>query len=278
MIGFKLYLEMIEPRKPDNKVTRQTIIKDKGTNVAKKVTQYSWKTRIGNIVKLQFQPTAEKEYFVIFYVNDVLFDYGSKLMGTHRDPEILPTVFYLLKSKANALKATRLTFSAHKSERDTKIIKNLDLEPWKSTVLEELSILADEMENYQIKMIEPSQTLINLYAKLNKPKPKPYPDFKKDIWLKWIKQLIHSIETNQSIENFIDEILTAKGIGEITVDPKLINNLKQLSNAIESNSPRGFRRESNRRLSIYKRIIERDFSKEWDIQIDGTRFTLTRLS
>lgn len=286
-MNFKNWLESIDLKKPLNKVKKQNIIKDKGTNVARRIVQYSYTTKLGNIVKLQFEPKEDNEYDVVFYVNDVLYD-NAPLMNIDnkeekysRDSEILPTVFFLLNNKANSLKAKYLTFRAHSSPKDTKIVRNLDIEEPKNQVLLDLNYFESKIKLHIIKFIEPSEITKNLYRKLDKPIPEARPDLDKSLWLNWIEKLKLAIENNQDLQEYIDNLITFRSINHkyiienLNID-NLISSLRNLNNAINSNTEKGYSRTINRRASIYKRILDKDFSKYWNIQQDGDRFTLTR--
>lgn len=278
---FKTWLlqEVAEPRKPQTNVRRNTLIKDKGTNVARKIIQYTWKTPYGNTVKLQFEPKGNGEYFVIFYVNDVLFDYGSKLgladKDATRDSEILSNVFYVLKDKADKLKATALTFHGHSSDRDTKVIRNLDIQPYKTKALAELNKFVQFLQNHQVKMIPPSQTMINLHQKLGKPMPEAKPDIDVERWLAFAEELENAIDKGWD-GDYVYRLQTAEGLGLPNVN-NLIASLKDFNNAVESHTERGYQRTKNRRTAVYKRILDKHFSDKWDIQITGNNFRLMRV-
>jgi len=56
----------------------------------------------------------------------------------------------------------------------------------------------------------------------------------------------------------------------------LIASLTQYENAISSNSPEGWKKTKNRRTAIYTRLVNKHMSSDWDIEIEGNNFELTR--
>lgn len=283
-MNFKIWLEIVELNKPYNKVVKKSIIKDKGTNVAHRIIQYEYTTKLGNEIKLQFNPRGNDSYSIIFYVNDVLYDYGSKLgliqnNKVGRDTEILPSVFYLIKTKADKLGAKYLDFHSTRSDNDVKIIRNLDIEPYKKQALNYLNQFLNDINNYKVNMIPPSQNMINIHQKINKPIPESRPDLNKKEWIEIITKLKSKIENNEeNIEDYIDNFYNAHGTGRLgSINPiKIISALKDYSNAVKSNTERGFHREKNRRTAIYTRILNKYFTDDWHIDIKGNNFDLTR--
>lgn len=284
MFSFKLWLEIVDQQKPQSKVIRKNVIKDKGTNVARKIIEFSYNTKLGNNIKLQFSPKGDDSYDVVFYVNDTLYDFAPRMGADlkdekyQRDTEILPIVFYLLKTKADKLNAKQLTFSAHASDRDTKIVRNLDVNAPKEATLASLAKFENEVRAFQPQLIEPSQRTIDLYKKLNK-QIIPQQNFNKDSWMQWISEVKLAINNlnNYKLEEQINTLIGQQHIGKMPLDVNdLINNLKILNNAIASNTESGYKRTINRRASIYKKILDRDFAQNWDINMTGNKFTLNR--
>jgi hypothetical protein len=285
---FKLWLEIVELSKPSGKVVKKTIIRDKGTNVAKPVVQFQFTTKLGNVVKLQFEPQGykneqgiETSYRVIFYVNDVLYDNAPKLgmdlkaEKYNRDTEILPGVFYLLKNKADKMQAQYLTFNAHKSNNDTKTIRNLDIEPYKKAVLEQLTKFIAGIKTVPVTMIKPSAARVALYQKINRPVPDAEPSFNQEAWLNWANKLQVGINSNQPIYEYIEYL--QNGIAKMPLNVSdLMRSLQGYYNAFVSNTPQGYNRTINRRTSIYTRVVNRYFANDWYIKISGDTFYLTR--
>jgi len=277
---FRTWLEVVELSKPHGRVHRSIIVKDKGTNVAKESTQFKWTTALGNVVKLQFDHDGPNSYRVMFYVNDTLFDDAASNQNNGRDPEILSGIFYLLKNKATALGAEQLTFTAHKSDADTKVIRNVDPEQYKRRALYELQQFASQVQNHQVQMVPPSETKINLWRKLKRGEPQPMPDFRQDLWLKWIQSIHSEISQNKPITQFFNQLKTGIGVGDFSAInfslDKLTSALTDFDNAVASNSTEGWERTRNRRAAVYTKLVNRYLSDDWDIKIDGDWFRLTR--
>lgn len=269
--------EIAELAKPSSKVRRQTIIKDKGTNVARRVIQFQWTTKIGNVIKLMFEPKGDDTYSVMFYVNDVLYDFASQkgefndvdgkqiFFGDMRDVEILGNVFYLMKLKANQLHAKQLTFRAHQGEKDERFVTGLDPEQYKKLIP---SLIA-QLKRYinEPEFIPPNNTIIGLYKKLNKPIPDQVPHK--------VHSLLKSIEEKVNNNEEIDDLIYS--LDNQYPNHELVQVLKKYNNAIKSNTPIGLIIKRNRRKNVYKRILERYFTGEWHISIKDDYFELTRI-
>lgn len=270
---FSLWLEIVELQKPQNKITKKTVIKDKGTNAAHKVIEFTWTTKQGNNILVRFEPKGNDEYSLLFYTNNVLYDKASTNTNL-RDPEILSGVFYLIKTKADALKAKTLTFTSHKSNNDTKTIFNIDIEKPKQNLINDLKNLQSKINQYDPKPIQLTQSTIDLYKKLNKPIP-PMFDLNKEKVNDYINQIYHAIETNNEHEiydlrqNLFDYKLP------LNTD-NLKKSLQEFENALKSNTEQGFKRTINRRSKIYARVLDKYFSNDWDINMNNDRFVLTR--
>lgn len=280
-MNFKLWLEIVELRKPSGKVVKRSVIKDSGTNVVKKIIQYQYKTKLGNDVKLKFEPMGMEAYNVSFYVNDTLYDYAPRLDSQNnpeksgRDSEILPSVFFLIRDKADKLKAKYLGFSAHASEGDKKVIRNLDVEPYKQEVLKYLDDFVIWLEKYPVKMVEPSDVVMAVNKKLNRPAPMARPNVDKEQWFSFVKEVRSAISDNKNIEKYIDRLLSTQL--PINVNA-LAKAMRDFSNAQESNTERGWERNENRRAKVFEKIVRRYFSDKWSVEIRGNSFVLSRKS
>jgi len=275
---FKQWLEFIDPVKPKG-VRKSSIVLNPGTNTARPVTQFSWKTSLGNVVKLHFQHTGPDEYTVIFYVNNTLFDDAPKNTVDGRDSEILPTVIHLLKTKADAINAKKLDFRAYKSENDSKVVRNLDDKTIVSDTLMHLDQLKNIISSHQIKMIPPSQQRIDLFRKLNRPDPIPQPDINQKRWLNWIDNVKESIKNQQPfvLESALTELHSGTELDSIGYNSeKLISSLRELINVFKSRTPEGFIKVKNRRAEIYKKLMDRHMTDKWNVEIKGDYFYLTR--
>lgn len=269
--------EIAELAKPSSKVRRQTIIKDKGTNVAHRVIQFQWTTKIGNVIKLMFEPKGDDTYSVMFYVNDVLYDFASRkgefndvagkqtFSGDMRDIEILGNVFYLMKLKANQLHAKQLNFRAHQGEKDERVVTGLDPEQYKKLIPSLIAKLKRDIN--EPEFIPPNDTIIGLYKKLNKPVPDQVPHK--------VHSLLKSIEERVGKNEEIDDLIYP--LENQYPNHELAQVLKRYNDAVKSNTPMGLVIKRNRRKNVYKRIVERYFADEWNISIKGDYFELTRI-
>lgn len=281
MFEFKEWLlsEIVELKRPTNKVVKKNIVRDKGTNVARPMIQYQWRTALGNDVKLQLTKEWDS-YAVVFYVNDVLDDYGSHTGDWTRDPEVLSSVFYVLKQKAKKLNIQKMYFNAWKSPNDTKIVRNIPLEPLKQRLMADLKAFAHAIKDYEVKFKQPSENLNKIYKDMGFEIPaQGIPDIDKQKWLQWCGGLKMAVDKQEDLDSYYDDLLSAQGIGKfsrINVGG-LPESLKQLKNAFESHTERGFSNYRNRRAAIYERLVNRYFSNDYKIDINGDKFTLEKI-
>jgi len=279
-MNFKYWLEAVEIKKPKNKVTKRKMVKDKGTNRPTSVIEFKWTTNLNNVVKLHFQIDGENSYNVLFYVNDTLYDDAPVNQKNGRDPEILSGIFYLLKTKSDSIGANELNFRAYSSEKDERTIRNLDPDRYKQKALFELNKFKNSLNQYKVKLIPPSERRIELWQKLGKGYPQPEMDIRKDIWLKLANDIEASIKNNSRFEDLINQLKTAIGtenLKALNLDlNSLVGSLENINNAIISNSPEGWKRNKNRRQAIYKRLVDRYMSDDWNIETRNTWFYLTR--
>ncbi len=273
-MDFKLWLyEIVEPQKP-KKINKSTFIKNKGTNIAKPILQYYWKTSLGNKIKLQLDFDGEK-YDVNFYVNDTHYDDASAREGRIRDPEILNSVIYVLKKKMDELNAKKFTFKGQDSPKDYKMIYNLPLEPTKNNLVKTLESLLNFLKNRTPVLIPPSQERLDLFKKFNRPAPGPRPDFS-DETIDKLNIILEKIKANQLAD--YDQIFQSyiqKEFEAVKYDSNpLIQMIKRYNQIIESQTG-GWNRYKNRRAEVYDKLMQRFFS-DWKIERSRNNFTLTR--
>lgn len=273
MSSFKVFLnEIAEPAKPSNKVSRSTITKDGGTWKERPVTQFKFQTSTGNEVKIHFEKIEENSYDVMFYVNDTQYDNAG--VNAARDPEILANVLWVIRQKCDQLKVKKLSFTAQTGERDIKNIRNLDVSKYKLAFLQQLEKLKFDLGNYQPKLIEPNASL---YAKLNRPVPPARPDVDKSLLQVIFNKIEQLLASGESLEDLLNntyhrfEELQKFGfdVGDF------LTSFRNLSNAIESNSPAGWNRRVNRREVVWQRLVTKYFP-DWHLSKQGTKFELTR--
>ena len=272
-MSFKLWLEVAELNKPSSSVRRKTIIKDKGTNVARPVVQFQWTTKLGNTIKLQMEPTdqARTSYFVIFYVNDVLYDFASKKEASARDYEILGNVFYVLKEKADKLNAQSLTFRAHKGERDDpRIVRGQDPNAQKPEIFGLIDRLKKNILRFEPEWAAPDEKKVALYQRIKKEVPATIQH--KSIVI--LNNILKAVENNEEIDQLIYNFQVMHGTEDL-----LIKKLQDYNNAVKTNRPEGLSVPRNRRRNVYMKVLQRDFSQDWNIRTDGVNdehFIMTR--
>lgn len=281
-MNFKTWLEIVEPFKPIS-VKKKLTSKNKGTNTEKPMLQFQWKTSKGNDVKLQLIPknSEQTDCEAIFYVNDTLDDNAG---GNERDPEILSSVLYVLRKKAETMNIMHLFFQSHSSDNDTKIIRNLPINT--HPALTQLDQFENAIKRYTPFFLPHSQKLIDFYAKVNKPLPAQQLSFDRNSWLNWIEALKKNIinppnhQDGSDIEHFLDALKTGIGTDKFKVlnfDVSILEKtLETLSNEIKSNSEQGWRRTTNRRKEIYHRLIKKYFP-DWKITISNNSFYLDKI-
>lgn len=278
-INFHNWLELREvaaPAKP-SKITRRSIIKNAGTNAATPVTEFRFNTKLGNTVKVHFAHKQAAIYDVYFYVNDKMADDASQTENSNRDPEVLPGVLHVMKEKADVLKAQELTFEAINGS--PKVMKNMNSTPYAQKVLTLLQPLEHLLTTHPVKMIQPSENLMNLARKFGKPPPVARPDLDTSSLFHAIGELkknLNSHTYNPSVHEFIEKLLSVDW-ALFHYDPlPLVQALRTLEGSWLSKNDQGWMDSRNRREGVYEKLMQRHFSDEWNIEKRGTFFTLTR--
>lgn len=261
--------EIAEPVRPLGKVGLRNIIKNGGTWRSRKVREYRFKTTKGNEVKLHFDKlNDENGYDVMFYVNDTQYDNASG-----GDSEILGNVLWLMRKKADQLKAEVLTFTAQKGDGDTKIIRNMDVSRFKPVALQELGKLRGAIISYQIKMVQPKA---EIFVRLGRPVPPNYPDLDKEKYLKILSAYEMQIDSLGDLVNNTTHLF--QDLSRLGIDASnFIVAMKRLWSAQESNTDRGFQSHRNRREFVWEKLMKRHFS-DWMMEKDGVKFRLSRKS
>jgi hypothetical protein len=277
MITFREYLiESLEPSRPIGKVKHTTFIKNTGTMLAKKIHNYNFTTSKGNKVDVQFRVDGEGVEDVVFYVNGRLSDDAKQ---GERDTEILSGVIYILLQRVKKANIHTLTLEAWKGEGDTKYIKGIDEGTLKDDLLNKLEDLKNRILNHKPMDKTPSDTLVNLYQRMNKPMPEV--NKLNDRFLinigRHIEQLNNGYPiTKMGIEDDLHWLII-EGVLSKEEALGIISIAGGYEKAWRSNHDEvGYPVEKNRRQSIYKRIIDKYFSNGWDIEQVRNHFTLTR--
>ena len=261
--------EWIEPKKP-NQVTKKKVTKNQGTMKEKKIDEYKFTTSKNNVVKVQFD-IEDGKASIIFYVNDVLSDDSSKKSGSDYDTEILSGVLWVIKYAVEKLNLHTLEFSAWKSDNDFKLIKNVDMSIPTKNLLHSIDEKIREIQHTEPVLVPPSEIRISLAKKLNRELTDVY-DFDKDRMLDKLKSIKKCVEDGKDLRAIDSEIGNEKRFDF----SELIDYMKKYTIAYESNSEDGFKDYSNRRESLYSKMIAKYFS-DWKVQKTGSHFTLSKV-
>lgn len=283
MLEFKKWIlnEIVELKKPANPIKKRNFIKNPGTNRPTQVIEYKFITKMKNEVKIHFDVNGNDEYRIIFYVNNTVFRNSSKKEeGVDRDPEILAGVFHTVKEKAKKLGAKKLRFEAYKNEEDNKVVKNIKLEPLKEKLLYDLKILYQNLLNHKVTMIPPSERQIEIAKKFNR-QIGPKPDVDVESLTKQLNDVINAVyETNDSNKfETLHKLGMLVGDIELKIYPnseEVYKSLSNFRNAIMSHSDQGFTIRKNKRKMIYEKLIQRYFLDEWNYEMYGDSFYLTK--
>ena len=269
-MNFKNWLlikEIAEPVRPSGKVSLRNIVKDGGTWRSRSVKEYKFQTTKGNEVKLHFDKlNDENGYDVMFYVNDTQYDDASG-----GDSEILGNVLWLMRKKADQLKADVLTFTAQNGAGDVRVIRNMDINRFKPVALQELAKMRNMIISHQVKMMKPNA---ELFARLGRAVPPDYPDLDKDKYLKILSAYELQIDSVGDLLNNTTHLF--QDLGRLNIDASgFIDAMKRLWEAQESNTERGFQRHRNRREFVWEKLMNRYFS-DWLMEKNGVKFRLSR--
>lgn len=271
----EFYRESVEIKKPSGKVSSKHIIKNRGMINQQELLQYQFKTKNGNDVKVQFNEKDEG-VDVVFYVNNTLDDGSS---GS-RDPEILNGVLWLMRVVPDRMKWNVMTFSAWSGKGDTKVIRDLPIDDIKNRFEAVLGRFKEYIEKYEVVEIPASASRIELSKKLGRELRKLYDINKEDV-LSVISDIYCYIKDGSSLIH--DGMNKLEEFGYNNPKIKSINGYDELiklgrgyEEAIRSHSDEGYSKVSNRRQSLYKKIIDRYFSDIWDIDQRNSNFIMKR--
>ena len=265
----EIITESIEPEYPKN-VKRKIIYKHGTQNSKIKVKQYSFTTSKGNEVSVHFKDSENKSTNIIFYVNNTLYDSRDE-----RDQEILKGVLgIILKVSKNY---DNIDFEAYKHNDEIKIVKNLDIEPYKSRTLEILNKFIKDVEEREPVKLEPTEAQRELAKKLNRELKNRYDFNKVELLTVLNKVKVNLIDEDIMIVGAIDE-LKKLNLSLFDNTEELLNNLNNMDKRIRSHDESGYVDRKNRRFNIYKRLLDKYFSNEWDIKVHGNSFYLNRKS
>lgn len=282
-MDFKKWLlsEVVELNKPTGRVKKSNVVKGAGVH-EREVIQYKWTTQKGNVVKLFFEPKGDdNSYEISFYVNDSIKDDAK---SPERDVEILSSVFYLIKNKADKLGAEKLSWWAEATDKDNKVIRDLEFD--ERVFFEELNKFKRAISTHPVKYLPTTQLRKTLFQKLGRDVPEYEPDIDTNRWIEWVNEVEREISNEKrpawlsaKIEDFLKNIVNSgKLLKTLNYNVNdLIEVMKRYQEFLQSKTEQGLLKRTNRRLHIYRRLVDRYFSDDWNINISSqNRFELTR--
>lgn len=288
MISFKEWIlalfEVADPVTPSG-IRKSNILRDKGTMKERPALQFRWRTKLGNVVKLQFEKT-EDAYGVQFYVNDTMDDNASQTDASIRDPEILGGVFQTMKTKADQLGTNKLLFKGFSGQGDQKKVFNIDITQPKEQLLAVLRQFYSALKAHVVKEIPYTAAQIQTWNTFGfKKRPATRPDLDRDAYIRTCGEIARYLQANQSVQisGPVDALISHADSGYLNAlanGPQLVQQLyaaiQAYNRAWYSNTEQGYNQVRNRRTAIYTKLVQRYFAQDWDISIDDNFFALTR--
>jgi len=275
-------LEIIAPRKPEKVTTKlSSTYGVQGSTF--KVSDRSFVTKKNNVVRVRFTPendwSGKRSVDITFYVNDTLDDrsYADK------DPEILPGVLHVILQFLKRSKVDQCTFIAASGDGDYKKVYNLPKEKIVKAVTMSANKLKTRLENTIITPEMEKEYLDKrneMLSVVGRPLVDKITYIYKDELISMLSRLMSDIE-NISTAADANEYVTflkshSNNIGRWPEYDELTSVLHKFVEILLSYRDIGLTRMHNRRLSIYTKMVDYYFAKDWDIDIYGTKFTLTR--
>jgi|688.fasta_scaffold213153_1 hypothetical protein len=283
--------ELLEPKKPGSAVKSSTVSVSGAQGSISKISQQKFTTSKGNVVKVWFKPTQADDgnpsVEITFYVNDTVYDNSSSEgKDIANDFEILSGVGYLVNNTLDRKKLNHCTFLAYSSNRDTRTKFNIPLEKYLVKLNHSLTTFYDQIANFNPTPEQLSAELERrnaLLARLKRPLETSVNMVDPNLTnaLSQMHAFINQPFDETSLERY-SKLLTAiehsssHYVYNNTGFPKLINDLHEFKLIVRSYSKDGAEITSNRRASVYSKLIQKFFSDKWDIKTQGAHFTLTR--
>ena len=282
--------EILAPRKPD-KVGSSTFSKSGVQGSKEKIAQRAFTTSNGNVVKVHFAPRmedGEKSTNIVFYVNDTLSD-NSSVIGKDQntDFEILSGVLHIVLAYLDKAKLNHCSFEAFAGEGDTKTKFNIPMDKYTNRVYSATDAFYSKLDSIVITP-EMTQAALDkrniLMTKLNKPLVTDVVVIYKDELLQLLSQVKKFIEKGQlsvdAISQF-DQLYYSIQRHNIRVETwpeyqELMEAIDGLRTVLISHSSSGARVTKNRRFEIYSKMLTKYFANDWNIDVWGTTFNLTR--
>ena len=284
----EILLEIISPRKPNEvKASRGTVSGVQGS--VHSIIKRDFTTSKGNAVSVRFKPSTEdgmKGADVSFFVNGTMDDSASTDgKDTDNDFEILSGVLHIGMQYVDKAKLNRVTFTAHTGKKDSKRVHNLPIDKAVANLKNTALKFKQELINFKPNPaeIEKYNEYLRGFAQKFKLSPEQMAE-KKYIYKEELIGLVDEILNNKFEkvdENEINKYISyVNRYTKVVAQWKSFNEFQQavyeLAKVGESHQEGGAFVNRNRRESIYKRMVEKYFSKDWNIDHQGTMFTMTR--
>jgi hypothetical protein len=284
----EILLEIISPRKPNEvKSSRGTISGVQGS--VQPIVKKEFTKSKGNAVSVRFKPSVEdgmKGADVSFFVNGTMDDSASADgKDTDNDFEILSGVLHIGMQYIDKARLNRVTFTARAGEKDSKRVHNLPIDKSVANLKNTAQKFKQELIEFQPnpEEVEKYKEYLKGFAQKFKLSPEQMAE-KKYIYKEELIGLVNEILNNKFDK--VDENELNKYISYVNIYTRVVTKWKSfnefqqaiygLAKVGESHQDGGTLVSRNRRESIYKRMINKYFSKDWNIDHQGTMFTMTR--
>jgi len=285
----ELLQEFLKPKKPD-KIIKSVFKKTGLQGTVNKFNQRQFDTPNGNNVKVHFKPqqssTGQKSVDIDFYVNNSLDDDSStKEKDIKNDYDILSGVMYVILDYLKNNKISHFTFHAYSGERDTRRKFNLPLKNV-NKIVSDIDSIISKIASFKVTddMVSAELARRNqLLAKVKRPLLTDITILYKDEMisgLTQLKELVLSKITSDSI-NRLTQIESYLGKHDITVNKwldyhDLLNDMHKVRQVLLSHTEHGVIVTSNRRLSVYSKLLKDNLASDWDIEITGDSFEVSK--
>jgi hypothetical protein len=273
--------ESIVPRKPGNMKKRQ-VKKNKGLVGEYEVTEISFTTALGNVVKVQWNiknlGTNEKTADIVFYVNDTLDDRGGRGDGSV-DHDIMGGVLWIVDMYADKLGLKELTFSAWSGKGDTKLVSRLDMKKPLELTKKGVSEYMEKVRGFTPTELPVSKSRMELAMKLGREPVKLF-----DVDVGNVMELLGEIQEKlgnndvmiAGVVREFGELVYGKLDEHIPGGRELYDILQKYVTVRLSHEEGGVPVHKNRRKELYTRLMDKFFKGKWDVKESGGGFTLTR--
>ena len=237
--------ELTEPSQPKGEVTTLNH-KQSGYEY----TSRKFVTSLGHDIKVTFKWLGADSVDAMFSVDGSIDDREGP-----KDPELLPGVLWVLLQFLNENHINYCTFFAMPGKGDRKIKYNLSTDKLLKNINTFSTTLLQKIDTFEYKD-DVHPTFLNTLSKMS------------------------TLDSSVSIDEVNTIIRIYRGYGsdveEFPEHAKLEELLIKLLQALKSHSPQGVEIIRNRRAELYTKMVEHYFANDWDIDIIGMNFGLTR--